>query len=244
MSTTASAASCPKCKFPREEKAPVCPACGVIFSKLMSRSEPRSAATNSSLAAAVLFARVPALDPPSAVVWLARLFTLSASIALPISLTAFGYVESNSGTTALRLGGIVANLFVLWIGLALRRRGPRVRGGMIVLSLLQLPLIPLGTILGIAQLYFFSSEGARLYYSERSPQSLSDADHAALRAWHDAESGRWIVRLVTIGSALLVIAMLAALAFGLLSPASLVSAKQRRAEHDIRVIDGERLPQR
>ena len=184
------------------------------------------------------------MDPPSAVVWLARLFTLIASIALPISLTAFGYVESNSGTTALLLGGIVANLFVLWIGLALRRRGPRVRGGMIVLSLLQLPLIPLGTILGIAQLYFFSSEGARLYYSERSPQSLSDADHAALRAWHDAESGRWIVRLVTIGSALLVIAMLSALAFVLLSPASLVSAKQRQAEQNIRVIDGERLPQR
>jgi hypothetical protein len=184
------------------------------------------------------------LDPPSAVVWLARLFTLIASIALPISLTAFGYADSNAGATAQMLAGVVVNVFVLWIGLALRRRGPRVRGGMIVLSLLQLPLIPLGTVLGIAQLYFFSSDGARLYYSERSPQSLSDADRAALRAWHDSESGLWIVRLVTIGSALLVIAMVSALAFGLLSPASLVSAKQQRAEQDIRVIDGEGLPQR
>lgn len=149
------------------------------------------------------------LTPPRALTWVSRFYVILSGLTLPLLAFAlrFSPPESEERTSML-YGELIGALVSLVVGSQLIRRQSWVRIAMLVLSAISLFAPPFGTALGAACLFFFSSAGAKLYYSERAAESLDRDEIGALQAWHQSSSGHWMIRLIVIISIFLVLAVI------------------------------------
>jgi hypothetical protein len=79
---------------------------------------------------------------------------------------------------------------MLIVSLCLRHRTAWVRVSMRVISVLSMFSFPGGTLTGILQFVFFGKPGARLPYSARALQPLSEVERAELVERHESASDR------------------------------------------------------